>query len=51
MRIKFLDLKDYHLSISKDLLSSFSKVLKSGNYILSNQLFKFEREYANLSFL
>lgn len=46
MRIKFLDLKDYHLSISKDLLSSFSKVLKSGNYILSNQLFKFEREYA-----
>lgn len=44
--IPFLDLKSVQLSQAGELTAAFERVLRSGWYILGNELEQFEREYA-----
>ena len=44
--IEFLDLKSLNNSSKTELEIAFQRVLKSGRYILGNELIKFESEFA-----
>lgn len=45
--IPFLNLKEANLKIQSNLLEAFTRVLKSGSYILGNELSLFENEFAS----
>ena len=47
MKIPFLDLKRTHNYLNKEISAAVSRVHKSGEYILGNEVEKFERNYAN----
>jgi len=47
VKIKFLDLKKYHLSLNKSLTSKFQEVLESGSYVLSDEVKNFEKEFSD----
>ena len=47
MKIPFLDLKRTHNYLNKEISAALSRVHKSGEYILGNEVEKFERNYAN----
>lgn len=45
--INFLDLKSVNLNQKNELLSAFERVLNSGQFILGEEVNKFETEYSN----
>ena len=47
MKIPFLDLKRTHKYLNKEISAAVSRVHNSGEYILGNEVEKFERNYAN----
>jgi len=44
--VKFVDLGKQYLSIRKEILEKFDEISKSGNYILSQELKKFEENFS-----
>jgi dTDP-4-amino-4,6-dideoxygalactose transaminase len=49
MNIPFLDLKAPHEEIRDDLNSAFHNVINAGQFILGDQVSRFEKEFANYS--
>jgi dTDP-4-amino-4,6-dideoxygalactose transaminase len=46
MKIPFLDLKSQHQELSSELLLAFKRVMDSGNFILGEEVKKFEEEFS-----